>query len=216
MLKIKVLIAFTISIIIYMFLWESPLLAPLRIYLTALHEACHGIATILTGGGIYKMSLDHFSGSIISRGGFYPLVSIAGYLGSALIGALLISSKNKSFIFIFISLSVFLISLIYIDTYFSKEFILLNIMLFIIGFFVWKSFYINEISIFVGTLLAMESLQDIRMYLLVAPERTDSGLLANYLGLSILTLPISIFLLICSIYIWYKIGLKRVLNEKSL
>ncbi len=216
MLKTKVLIAFTISIIIYIFLWNSFLIAPLRIYLTALHEACHGIATILTGGGIYKMSLNHFSGTLMSSGGFYPLISISGYLGSALIGALLISSKNKNLIFIAISIIVFLISLIYIDSYFSKEFVLLNVMLFILGFIIWKGLYIQETSLLIGSLLGIESLQDIRIYLIVAPERTDSGLLANYLGTSFLTFPISIFLFIISMYIWYRVGLKRVLNEKSL
>lgn len=216
MSKIKVFAAFLISFIIYMFFWENILLTPLRIFLTAIHEAFHGIATILTGGNIYKMSLNHLSGVLVSSGGIYPLISISGYLGSALLGSLLISSNKKSIYLITISIIVFLISLFYIDKYFSYEFILLNIMIFILFFLIFKKFYLKEISLFLGTLLAMESIQDIRMYLFVAPEKTDSGLLAHYIGLDILALPISIFLFIVSIIIWFKIGLKRVLNEKSL
>lgn len=89
-------------------------------------------------------------------------------------------------------------------------------MIFILFIFIYKAKFLNEISLFLGTMLGVESIQDIQMYLFVAPERTDSGLLANYIGLSFLTLPISIFMFIVSILIWYKIGLKRVVNEKSL
>lgn len=216
MSKTSILFAFIISFIIYIFFWNNILITPLRIFLTAIHESFHGLATILTGGSIYKMSLNHFSGVLTSMGGFYPFISISGYLGSTLLGALLISSKHKSLYLILISLIVFFISLIYIDKYFSVEFLLLNVMIVTLFIFIYKAKFLNEISLFLGTMLGVESIQDIQMYLFVAPEKTDSGLLANYIGLSFLTLPISIFMFIVSILIWYKIGLKRVVNEKSL
>lgn len=216
MSKIKVLAAFLISAVVYMFFWENILLTPLRIFLTAIHESFHGIVTVLTGGNIYKMSLNHFSGVLTSAGGIYPLISISGYLGSALLGSLLISSNHKSLYLILISIIVFFISLIYIDSYFSYEFVFLNVMIFILFVFIYKALYLREIALFLGTLLAFESIQDIKMYLFIAPGKTDSGLLAHYIGLDILTLPISIFMFIVSLLIWYKIGLKRILNEKSL
>lgn len=216
MSKLKVLFAFVIGVIIYMLFWNNILLTPLKIFLTAIHESFHGLATILTGGSIYKMSLNHFSGVLTSIGGFYPIISISGYLGSALLGALLISSKHKTLYLISISLIVFIISIIYIHSYFSMEFLLLNCMIFSIFILIYKNIFLNEFSLFLGTMLAIESIQDIKMYLFIAPEQTDSGLLAKYFGSYIFTLPISIFLLLSSLFIWYRIGLKRVLNEKSL
>lgn len=213
MKKEEILIYFMITTIIYMFFWNNILISPLRIYLTAIHETFHGLAAIISGGSIYKMSLNHFSGVLTSLGGFYPLISVSGYLGSALLGSILISSENRHVYLALTTIAVTIISILYIDTYFSYEFLgvlSISILLFIV---VWKQKFIKEISLFIGTMLAFESIQDIRMYLFVAPEKTDSGLLANYLGLPILTLPISIFLLTISILIWYKIGFKRIVKK---
>lgn len=213
MKKEEILIYFMITTIIYMFFWNNILISPLRIYLTAIHETFHGLAAIISGGSIYKMSLNHFSGVLTSLGGFYPLISVSGYLGSALLGAILISSENRHVYLALTTIAVTIVSILYIDTYFSYEFLgvlSISILLFIA---VWKQKFIKEISLFIGTMLAFESIQDIRMYLFIAPEKTDSGLLANYLGLPILTLPISVFLLTISILVWYKIGFKRIVKK---
>lgn len=198
-----------VAMLIYIFFWNSIILAPLKIYMTAIHETFHGLAAFLTGGSIYKMSLDHFSGTLTSSGGFYPIISVAGYLGSALLGALLISTKNKVFLLAAQLIVVSLVSVIYIDNLISYEFIGLAIILGLLFFAVMKNFYLDNIAFFIGTMLAIESVQDIKMYLFIAPGETDSGLLANWIGLDILTLPISIFMFLASMAIWYYFGLKR-------
>lgn len=83
---------------------------PFNMFVTYLHEACHGIAALLTGGQIvrFQMSLDT-SGVAYTAGGFRALIISAGYLGSSFCGALLLIAafKKGTEKFVLNSLSVF-------------------------------------------------------------------------------------------------------------
>jgi len=70
-------------------LWQTPLVTPLKILVVYLHELSHGIAAIVTGGEIVKISISPDIGGVIwTRGGSRFLVLSAGYLGSLLIARL--------------------------------------------------------------------------------------------------------------------------------
>jgi hypothetical protein len=61
---------------------------PLKLFVVLLHEISHGIAAILTGGGIERLVLTVDEGGLaFTRGGSRFLILSAGYLGSALWGA---------------------------------------------------------------------------------------------------------------------------------
>ncbi len=57
---------------------------------TFFHEISHGLASLASGGSIVRINL-YFDGSGLctTRGGWHPLVSFAGYAGSALWGLLI-------------------------------------------------------------------------------------------------------------------------------
>lgn len=56
---------------------------------TFFHEISHGLAALITGGGINRIELDlRGSGVCYTQGGLRFIVSIAGYAGAALIGML--------------------------------------------------------------------------------------------------------------------------------
>lgn len=56
---------------------------------TFFHEISHGLAALITGGGINRIELDlRGSGVCYTQGGVRFIVSIAGYAGAALIGML--------------------------------------------------------------------------------------------------------------------------------
>jgi hypothetical protein len=75
--------------------WEvapiSYALYPFKLFVTVIHESCHALAARLTGGnvGFISIAADH-SGLTSTMGGFQPLVMMAGYLGTAIFGGLLI------------------------------------------------------------------------------------------------------------------------------
>jgi hypothetical protein len=64
---------------------------PFVMFVTYLHEACHGLTALATGGHLvsFRMSLDT-SGVAYTAGGLRALIISAGYLGSSFCGALLL------------------------------------------------------------------------------------------------------------------------------
>ena len=72
-------------------LWNTGAVLPLKIFVVFLHELSHGLAAILTGGRIEEMSISaQQGGHAITRGGNGFVILSAGYLGSLLLGALLL------------------------------------------------------------------------------------------------------------------------------
>ncbi|WP_371224367.1 M50 family metallopeptidase [Roseovarius sp. 2305UL8-3] len=71
-------------------LWQTPVVAPLKILIVFLHELGHVIATVLTGGEVLSLTIDPQQGGLVtSRGGSRFIALSAGYLGSLLIGVAL-------------------------------------------------------------------------------------------------------------------------------
>lgn len=90
--------ALPIAIGASLLLWFSPYsLWVDQLFLTFVHEACHGIAAILTGGSLVRFELQpNTSGMAYTQGGFRPLILLAGYAGSALVGgALLVAARAR-------------------------------------------------------------------------------------------------------------------------
>lgn len=72
-------------------LWNTPVLAPLKILVVFFHEIGHGIGAVLTGGHILSLKVwMNESGRACSYGGSRFIMLNAGYLGSFVIGSLLI------------------------------------------------------------------------------------------------------------------------------
>ena len=66
-------------------------LYPFKLFVTVIHEFCHALAARLTGGNVALISIAaDESGLTASLGGFRPLVVMAGYVGTAIFGGLLI------------------------------------------------------------------------------------------------------------------------------
>ncbi len=198
------LLEISIALVLYLFFWESTLFSPIRVFFVSIHESMHAIATILTGGGVESIGLTGYEGVMRpSHNGFVPIVAVAGYLGSALVGGFLIATKHKTSSLVAVSLFVAIFMVVFIDSYFSLEFIGVSIIVGLIIFAAFKDFHLELISGVIGSLLAFGSVQDVKMYLIRIPGETDAGILANYLGIPSLTLPISIFMLLITLLIYY-------------
>lgn len=86
------LIAFGLAIGLAYVLWNVAffdfLMYPLRLFVTFVHEAGHGLAALLTGGQIGQLQVfPNGSGLAQTRGGALWLILPAGYLGAAAFGA---------------------------------------------------------------------------------------------------------------------------------
>jgi hypothetical protein len=78
-------------------LWGTPVVYPLKILVVFFHELGHGLAAVATGGSIVEILLEPEEGGLaLTRGGNRFLVLSAGYLGSLLLGGLLLLAAARS------------------------------------------------------------------------------------------------------------------------
>lgn len=204
-----------IYIIIQHFLCD--LFTPLKLYTTAIHEGWHALTTLLTGGEIREINLDlNGSGHVISTGGNNFIIIPAGYIGSALTGALLIISVRIQIItkllLLIISTSILYLNFIYINNYFSLAFISSIIMSIIIIYLIFKTDSASYLAIFLGTILAIDSFGDIKKIVFQIPYQTDAGILAKYLKMEFLSIPIAIAFSIICMYIWW-LSIKYIMKK---
>lgn len=204
-----------VSILLVMFLWDTIILQPLQTFAVAVHESFHGIAAIITGGSVVSMGLDLNSGVLKSTGGIFPIISAAGYVGTAIVGAALVVTVLygfHKFIISLLTVFTFGLSAYYIDSYLSISlYISLAISLGIL-YLAWKTPYDKELSVFLGTFFAFASLEDIRTYFFAIPTQTDAGILARHLGSEVLTLPIAFGFAFVSILFWY-LAIRKIIKE---
>ena len=213
---------FFISFITFFIFKNNILFTPITYYITSVHEVCHAIATLLTGGEVVELNLHSQGGFVSSSGGFFPIISLSGYLGTALIGAtMLYCSKSEKLIdlfFIFFSLSIIIINFIYINSYFNIWFwssvIVSSLILLSI-----KLHYTRFIGITLSSIFAVDSFNDIRNYLLfkiagLNYSKTDAEILAEYFNLGFLSFLFAIGFAFLTIVIYYKM-FKIILNNEK-
>ncbi len=78
------------------FFWDTSLVYPLTIFVVLLHEISHAIASVATGGGIEKITLDPRQGGACHCFGGNAFITLsAGYLGSLLWGGAMFSAARS-------------------------------------------------------------------------------------------------------------------------
>ncbi len=78
-------------------LWQTPVVIPLKILVVYLHELSHGAAAIMTGGDIEQLNVSpHQGGFALTRGGSRFVILSAGYVGSLVIGMVLLVLALRS------------------------------------------------------------------------------------------------------------------------
>ena len=80
-----------------MFLWNTPLMYPLKIFVVFMHEVSHGLAAIVTGGSIVEIEVNpQQGGHALTQGGSRFWTLTAGYLGSLLWGGIILLFAAKT------------------------------------------------------------------------------------------------------------------------
>jgi hypothetical protein len=88
--KLRFLAAFAVYFGAIWFLWDTPVVYPLKIFVVLLHEVSHALAAAATGGSVTRIVLDPYQGgATYTMGGSRFVTLSAGYLGSLAWGALM-------------------------------------------------------------------------------------------------------------------------------
>ena len=93
--KLKFLAGFALYFGVLWFLWDTPVVYPLKIFVVLLHEMSHALVAVATGGSIDRIVLDPYQGgACYCPGGSAFLTLSAGYLGSLGWGALMVEGAR--------------------------------------------------------------------------------------------------------------------------
>jgi hypothetical protein len=88
------LAAFGIAFLLRLSRRTRPYLWILNLFAVLIHELCHGLAALLTGGKFERFHMESHGGVAYTRGGQRAIIIPAGYVGTAIFGAILLYVTN--------------------------------------------------------------------------------------------------------------------------
>ena len=201
-------------------LWESALIKPFRVFVVMVHEVCHAAAALLTGGEVIEMRTAwNESGHTISSGGIVPIICSAGYLGSALLGALLIWSgalpQLQRISLLVVGATTMGMTMSYTpvgegDFYLG---IFGGVALMALAMHSRRTGEAG--SVWLGVMLCIYSLFDFLTDLWSYAEFTDAGILARHWGIPWLAYPIAITWSVVSIWVMIRAMSALVRHEAA-
>ncbi len=164
------------------YLWLTPFLHPLKIFVVFIHETGHALATVLTGGRVVSMVVTPVeSGYVQPQGGNPLVIAAAGYVGSAMFGGLMLwlSGRRLWTRRIFGGLAVLFggVTLAFVHNAFGLAFGLITAVVFAV--LAWKrlagAHYIIDVLAVMSSLYALYDLGDF----LQRGAQTDAVILAR-------------------------------------
>lgn len=194
---------------------SGPMMVPIRAWLVGSHEFFHALAAWLTGASVESIRVDAMHGLTMTRGGLYPLISCAGYVGTGAFGALCLRYCGRVWMrYVFETFCVALGLALVFKSGFSPGF----------GFGLAWALGVDALALWVvrlvkgpfllalaGCLYLAFGLDDLRALLFYATSQTDAGLLARWMGLPALAWPIALAYgaLMALMWFWAARGLAR-------
>ncbi|MBI4865050.1 MAG: M50 family metallopeptidase [Candidatus Riflebacteria bacterium] len=115
------LLCFVVALV----LWDW--LYPVNVFVVVLHEWCHGLAAILTGGSVGQIYIDVRAGGWCSHNSSWRFVTAAaGYVGSPILGALILlaaaGTRRDRAISMFLGAFLIVLSALYVRNTFGLAF----------------------------------------------------------------------------------------------
>jgi hypothetical protein len=126
--RLRFLAGFAVYFGILWFLWNTPFVYPLKIFVVLLHEISHGFVAVATGGSIERILISADQGGVCQcPGGNAFLTLSAGYLGSLLFGAAILwAARGKGRVpqiaSAVIGLMVVIVTVLYVRSWFGLLF----------------------------------------------------------------------------------------------
>ncbi len=188
--RFRFLVGFALYFGTIWFLWDTPILYPLKVFVVLLHEISHAMTAVATGGYIERIALDpRQGGACYCPGGNAFLTLSAGYLGSLAWGAallLLARSKkvNPRILMGVIGLMILSLTVLYVRTPFG---ILFGILFGAVLLTASRRLSIGinrKVLIVLGLTSCLYAILDIKSDVLDRPElQSDAAMLADLTGI---------------------------------
>lgn len=204
-----------LMVIATLFLWNTPVIFPFKIFVVLLHELSHGLAAVLTGGRIVSIELSANQGGLCTTQGGWPFVVLsAGYLGSMLWGGLILlaaaRTKLDKFLSMFIGVAVITITFLLIRSSFGFVFgLVFGAALFAIGKFMSEK--VNDFLLrYIGLTSMLYAVFDIKDDLITRTvAESDASVIAqHYFGTSLMWGILWIVLALTGAYVFIRMSLK--------
>ena len=188
--KITFLIGFAAYFSAIWFLWDTPDVYSLKVFVVLLHEISHAMVAVATGGTIDKIILDpNQGGACYCPGGNAFLTLSAGYLGSLAWGGLLVSAGqmeriNSRWVTGAVGLLVIGLTLAYVRSSFGFWFGLAFGSVLVLGA-VRLSVAVNQgILLTLGLTSCLYAILDIKSDVIDRPDlRSDAAMLSELTGI---------------------------------
>ena len=187
--KLRFLAGFAVYFGALWFLWDTPVVYPLKVFVVMLHEVSHAVAALATGGSVSHITLDpNQGGATYTLGGSAFLTLSAGYLGSLGWGALMVEAARAKrirtdFVNGVIGGMVLVLTLFFIRGGFGMAFgALFGLALMVLG---WKaSVDLNRSALLtLGMTSSLYAILDIKSDVLDRPNlESDAHMLADLTG----------------------------------
>lgn len=189
--KVRFLIGFAAYFSAIWYLWDTPAVYPLKVFVVLLHEISHAMAAVATGGTIDRILLDPNQGGACYCPGGNPFLTLsAGYLGSLAWGALLISAGqmkrlNSRWVTGAVGLLVVGLTLAYVRSTFGFWFGLAFGSVLFLGALRLSAAVNQGILLTLGLTSCLYAILDIKSDVLDRPElQSDAAMLGELTGIS--------------------------------
>ena len=190
MRKITFLAGFVLYFGAIWFLWDTPAVYPLKVFVVLLHEISHALVAVATGGTIERIVLDPYQGgACYCPGGNAFLTLSAGYLGSLVWGGLLVSAGqlkliNSRWVTGAAGLLVIGLTLAYVRSTFGFWFGLAFGSVLVMGAVKLSAAVNKGILLTLGLTSCLYAILDIKSDVLDRPEvRSDAAMLGDITGI---------------------------------
>ncbi len=188
--KVTFLIGFAAYFSAIWYLWDTPAVYPLKVFVVLLHEISHALMAVATGGTIERIVLDpNQGGACYCPGGNAFLTLSAGYLGSLAWGGLLISAGqmkriNTRWVTGVVGLLVVGLTLAYVRSVFGFWFGLAFGSALVLGAVRLSSAVNQGILLTLGLTSCLYAILDIKSDVIDRPElRSDAAMLGELTGI---------------------------------
>ncbi len=107
--------------------WDFAFMYPIKVFVVLLHELGHGLAAVISGGRIVRIELSANLGGVCwSQGGWRLLVLPAGYIGSMVLGGMILLSaartRHDKLISTLVGVGTVLVTLLFVRSLFGFAF----------------------------------------------------------------------------------------------
>ncbi len=188
--KITFLVGFAAYFTTIWYLWDTPAVYPLKVFVVLLHEISHAMTAVATGGTIERIVLDpNQGGACYCPGGNAFLTLSAGYLGSLAWGGLLISAGqvkriNSRWVTGAVGLLVVGLTLAYVRNPFGFWFGVAFGSVLVLGALRLSETVNQAVLLTLGLTSCLYAILDIKSDVLDRPElRSDAAMLAELTGI---------------------------------